>query len=162
MARLVLAVAHAEVGRLAEPLGGGGVIGLAVVALGEEHGEIVHRSGVAVLRRLQIVASRPGVVSFDPNALLVIGAEPVLGWREALVGRFFEPLRGGLGVAYKTPAFGIANAQLILSGRVAARRQRLERRRCFLKRGGGSVDRADRRGVQLLAGRRFAAGFRRR
>src|SRR4029079_12421318 len=72
---IVLAVADAVGGGLAEPLRRHLVVGLAVDALGIEHREIVHGLGVALAGGAQVVAAGGLKVLLDAFAPLVQAAE---------------------------------------------------------------------------------------
>src|SRR5204862_6706877 len=75
-AEVELAVGDAAIGRLAEPLRRALVIGALAAAVGVEHGEIMHRLGVAAFGSLKVITSRDLDVLFHAHALLVEGAKP--------------------------------------------------------------------------------------
>ena len=145
MAEIVLAVGHAVVGRLAEPAGRGLVVGLAVDAFGVEHGEIVHRLGVAGFGGGDIEAAGGVEVLLHADALFVEAAEAELRRRQALVGGALEPRRGLGQVLRDAAAFGEARSRpRIRRPRRPSRRRRAGRCRC--RRAAG------RRGVLRAAG----------
>ena len=164
-AEIVLAVGDAVVGGLAEPLCRAQVVGLAVDALGVEHGEIVHRLGVAGFAGGEIEAARGIEVLLDPKPLLVEAAEPEMRGHEPLLGGALEPFGGFGEILRDAAAFGVALRDLELGGRIALEgggaqgatdrcRQLVgaagRRRDCCRLRGGdrrrGSLRRSSRRG----------------
>ena len=98
-AEIVLAVGHAPVGRLAEPLGGSLVVGAFAAAIGFEHGEVMHRLGIAAVGSLQVVAPRDVDVLLHAQALLVEGAEPEDGGHHAGMRGAVVPFRGFVEIA---------------------------------------------------------------
>src|SRR5207244_4133029 len=88
---IVLAVCDALVGRLAEPLRRGAIVGLAIDALGVEHREIVDRLRVPLVGAGDIKLARLLEVFLYALALLVKAAKAIERRCEALVRRAFEP-----------------------------------------------------------------------
>ena len=82
-AEVELAVLDAELGRLLEPARGGVVVGRAVGAHREQHGEVVHGAGIALLGGHLVPGLGLGDVALDADALLVEIADAVLRRRQA-------------------------------------------------------------------------------
>ena len=88
-AEVELAVTDAVFGRPAEPLRGSGVIRLAVAALGEQHGEIMHGAGVAGFgRALGTIAGRGRSRGRRPTPFSYIEPSRYCAERQALSAAF--------------------------------------------------------------------------
>ena len=118
-AEIVLAVGNPCVRRLAEPLGGAGVVGLAVDAFGIEHGEIMHGLGVAPRGGGKIELAGVGEVLLHALALFQKARKTELRRRQALGGRALEPMRGFLQVRRHAAPFGEARADFVGGGGIA-------------------------------------------
>ncbi len=122
--KIILAVAHAEIGRFDEPLPGGRIIRLAAVsAFGQQHREIVHGARVPRIGGGLIIFAGARKIAIDADALFIERAEPVLRGGDALRRGLLEPLGRDFAVAGDSPAVGVAHAQLELRRRIALLRQ---------------------------------------
>src|SRR5207253_10351214 len=102
---IVLAVGDAVVGSLLEPFRRGLVIRAAFEADRIEHGEIVHRLGIALLGGRDVKAACLHQVLFYALAFFIEAAETVLRGSKPAVRRTREPMRGLLGVLGYGAAF---------------------------------------------------------
>ena len=114
------------------------VVGRAVGAHREQHRQIVHGAGVALLGGHLVPGLGLGDVAVDADALLVEIADAVLRRRKAELGRLLVPFGGGLHVGLDAAPFGVARADLEQRLGVAgfgcfAQRQRTGIRRARLR-----------------------------
>ena len=151
-AEVELAVGDAAIGGLAEPLRRALVVGALAAAVGVEHGQIMHRLGVAALGRLQVVAPRDIDVLFHAQALFVEGPEPEDRRHHAGLRRAVVPFRGLVEIRGDAFAFGEAHADFIGRGRIALERGGAQHRSA--DRVGQSFGRRDLHHGELAAGRR--------
>ncbi len=121
-AEVELAVGDAAVRRLAEPFRSILVIGALAAAVSVEHGEIMHRLGVAALGGLQIITPRDVDVLFHAHPFFVEGTEPEDRRHHAGLRRAVVPFGGLVEILSHPFAFGEANADLIGRGRVTLQR----------------------------------------
>ena len=121
-AEVELAVGDAAIGRLAEPLRRALVVGALAAAVGVEHGQIMHRLGVAALGGLHVIAPRDIDVLLHAEALLVEGPEPEDRRHHAGLRRAVVPFRGFVEIRGHAFAFGEAHADLVGRGRIALQR----------------------------------------
>ncbi len=114
--QIVLAVGEAIVRGLAEPFGGRLVIGALATAIGEQHGEIVHRLRVAAFGGGDVAALGGADILRHAEALLIEAAEAEHRRHQALLGGAVVPL-GGFGVVLGNElAIGVAAGDFVGGG----------------------------------------------